>query len=105
MLPSHCSGVFAIEALVLKSYGARYKKGATCLESGRRGKQGIGLAFYPERDPGIALGQAVGAAAVSADKALPHVAPWKTLLLIDPSTLARTSKHALNGQFLKAADI
>lgn len=55
-------------------YGARCEKGDLCPERGRRGKRSIWLAFSPERDHGIASGQPLGAAAVSADRALPHVA-------------------------------
>lgn len=54
-------------------YGARCEKGEFCPEW--RGKHSIWLAFSPEWDHGISLEQPLGAAAVSADSALPHVAP------------------------------
>lgn len=43
----------------------------------RRGKLSIWQLFSPEWDRGAALGQALGAAAMSADRALPHVALQK----------------------------
>lgn len=56
-------------------YGARCEKGELCPERSRRGKQSIWLALSPEWDHGIALEQPLGAAAVSADRTQPHVAP------------------------------
>lgn len=74
MLPSHCCSPFAVEALVLRGlWGKGCEKGEFCPEW--RGKHSIWLAFSPEWDHGISLEQPLGAAGVSADSALPHVAP------------------------------
>lgn len=68
--------------LLLKSwcwevYGARLEKGATCPGRARKVKLSIWLTLSPQQAHGTALGQALGAAAASADRAQPHVAPYK----------------------------
>lgn len=54
--------------------GRDARKEQVALERGRKGKPSIWLALSPEQNHGTALEQALGAAAVSADRGLPHVA-------------------------------
>lgn len=68
MLPSRRCSPFTVEALVLRGLWDKMR------ERSRRGKRSIWLLFSPEWDGGVVPGQALGAVAVSADRAAPHVA-------------------------------
>lgn len=89
--------------LLLKSwcwevYGARLEKGATCPGRARKVKLSIWLTLSPQQAHGTALGQALGAAAASADRAQPPCGSVQKHCSLLTVTHRHTRKHALTRQ-------